>query len=650
MLKLLDSKNYIKRSAFIILGIIYFILIIFFGVSGFQNNGKTREVRFLDAQTDYGKYQDGWLINDKRNYEEKGDSEYVEVLSLFTDGDSIGGYTVTVDYQCEENQLVFVRSQAHKRSVIGDQETLNHNARTVSFQYELTKDIDDAEIVFCYSGKGDFKIDGVTVTNNGNPYFRKVLFLVLSLQIIAFFFWSPYIRKEKDTLFILALICLASSLPLLVKGIVLGHDMNFHMMRIEGIAEGLRQGEFPVKIASLWYDGYGYANSIYYGDILLYLPAMLRILGFSLVHAYKLYVFAINILTVILSYYSFNKIFLKKNIALITTAAYVLSTYRFMDIFVRASVGEYSAMAFLPLVMLAIYKIYTDNIDSKRYIYNSIPLAFGMAGVFNTHMLTTEITLVVLFTVVIVLLKKTIRKRTLITFVLSVVLFCGLSLFFIVPFLDYYFNVNVAITEGIANGDGMKIQDLGAYIGQYFAFFQSIFGNNSTEVNERMTLTPGIVLMISFILPLYTKIVKKKILYKKEIFIWCVAAITLFMGTNIFPWEILRKNELLSVLTSIQFPWRYLTISCICLTMVLGFEVAYYEKNNQNALKEGLHYAIVMFLFVQSTFFLSNYIDDGSFIYPYDATGLSHSIMASEYKSSKTNPDEFTCQTADYLR
>ncbi len=58
-----------------------------------------------------------------------------------------------------------------------------------------------------------------------------------------------------------------ASLPVLIKRISRGHDLLFHFMRIEGLAEETRLNSFPVRLFSLWMDGYGYPISIYYGDL-----------------------------------------------------------------------------------------------------------------------------------------------------------------------------------------------------------------------------------------------------------------------------------------------------------------------------------------------------------------------------------------------
>ena len=95
----------------------------------------------------------------------------------------------------------------------------------------------------------------------------------------------------------------------------------------------------------------GYPFSLMYSDVFLYPAAVLRILGFSLQTSYKVYVASITVATVGITFYALRKMFRSDCAALLGTALYTLSFYRLTNVFVRAAVGEYTAMAFLPLVV-----------------------------------------------------------------------------------------------------------------------------------------------------------------------------------------------------------------------------------------------------------------------------------------------------------
>ena len=70
-------------------------------------------------------------------------------------------------------------------------------------------------------------------------------------------------------IFLLLAICL-SCFGLLNETIPGGHDLIFHLSRIEAISKGLQFGEFPVRIYPDYFYGYGYANGIMYPDLFLY--------------------------------------------------------------------------------------------------------------------------------------------------------------------------------------------------------------------------------------------------------------------------------------------------------------------------------------------------------------------------------------------
>ena len=83
--------------------------------------------------------------------------------------------------------------------------------------------------------------------------------------------------------FILVCAALIVSLPAWIPGyMVTGHDMMFHLVRLQGIAEGLEFGTFPVRMNSAWFGGYGMPTGIFYPNLFLYPAALLYLAGTSL--------------------------------------------------------------------------------------------------------------------------------------------------------------------------------------------------------------------------------------------------------------------------------------------------------------------------------------------------------------------------------
>ncbi|MCM1154770.1 MAG: hypothetical protein NC314_01705 [Roseburia sp.] len=386
-------------------------------------------------------------------------------------------------------------------------------------------------------------------------------------------------RKENNWIVILGIAVLAS-LPLLSKGIYRGHDIAFHLLRIEGIAEGLKRLCFPVRMQSLWLEGYGYPVSIYYGDLLLYFPAMLRLLGIPVITAYKIYVLFVNIATTATAYFCFGHIWSERKIAVVVSMAYVTSAYRLVDIYVRAAVGEYSAMLFFPFIALSIFQIYKEKENDKTERHkNAFWLCLGMTGLLESHILSTEMMIFMLILVCIMLWKRTFRKTVLLTYLSAIADTLFLNLYFIVPFLDYYSSMCANVNADMRQIK--QIQSSGAYPLQYIGFFRNIFGLDSIHIEERMQLSPGPLLLLALI-PGFIIHNKKK---NKKVSIYLFFSLfILFFSSNLFPWDFLAEHFIVgNMLAQVQFPWRYLAIAVLFLTLLLGevlqeFSVRYQSK------------------------------------------------------------------------
>ena len=109
--------------------------------------------------------------------------------------------------------------------------------------------------------------------------------------------WSVQKKKNGDELLPEGLawtVCLIAgvfaSLPVLRDFFVYGHDLAFHLTRIESIKDGLLSGQFPVRVDTAFLNGYGYISSMMYGEALLYIPALLRLCGVSMMASYQAFI------------------------------------------------------------------------------------------------------------------------------------------------------------------------------------------------------------------------------------------------------------------------------------------------------------------------------------------------------------------------
>lgn len=389
-------------------------------------------------------------------------------------------------------------------------------------------------------------------------------------------------KKDKLIKWLYVVLLLFISIPLFNGALYRiggGHDINFHLMRIEGIAEGLRMGQIPVKIQPAWYEGYGYGCSVFYGDIFLYIPAVLRLLGVPLRLAYKIYVIMIQMGTMAISVYSFTSIFKDKVIAFVGTAFYALAVYRLMNIYVRGAVGEYTAMAFLPLIAYALVLLLQRDSTEQELKKGSLFLALAMTGILQSHILSAEMICIVLAVICIVYIKRIFKIQIFVAFVKAVGFTLLLNLGFLVPFVDYMatgkFNVN-AINGGWRVEQ--NIQEYGAFVSQLGQLFYHAGGGNlPRSMGTEGEMPIGVGLSLVFALAVFLFLMLKLRKEEKKQFAWklarvsgLVAGLSLFMSTCYFPWEALRKSNVLIryIVINLQFPWRFCTIASVSLVLL----------------------------------------------------------------------------------
>ena len=379
------------------------------------------------------------------------------------------------------------------------------------------------------------------------------------------------IKKHGKIEYLYILLLFFVSIPLFA-GFLDGNDTRFHLMRIEGITEGLRMGQFPVKIQPAWYEGFGYGCSVFYGDLFLYIPAFLHLIGVSLQASYQFYIFLVQTATIAASAYSFDRIFQNRFIAFFGTTLYTLAIYRLKNLFVRGALGEYTAMVFLPLLAYALVLLLKKDSEKKELWKGTLLLALGMTGILQCHLLSAEIVCIMLALICLIYIRRILKAEVFGAFVKAVCLAAALNLGFLVPFADYMvtgkFNVN-AINGGWRVEQ--NIQECGAELSQLARIIYRADSKIPTQEMGGIGLNLIAALAVFF---LFLFLLKKE---KKNSFCWrlakisCLTAVlSVFMSTSYFPWEALRKSNVLIryIVINLQFPWRFCTVASIALTIL----------------------------------------------------------------------------------
>lgn len=422
-----------------------------------------------------------------------------------------------------------------------------------------------------YDGGGVFTLGKVTIQQDRVYAWVRVLGWLLAaffldLLLLLFLPTSPLAIRNADLrgcLFLLGGAVLLASMPVLMQGVgIFGDDIHFHLSRIEGIAQGLKSGQFPVRIYSQAKNGYGYAPSLFYGELCLYFPAVLRTLGVSVQLSYHLYVLAVQMLTAGIAFYSFRQMFSHNKTALLGSVLYLLNPYRLQNLYWRAAVGEYTAMAFLPLIPAALCLLYGRKEPTKKQAgvaCTEMVIAFGM--LLQTHMISLEIMALATAVFCLFHLRRTFSRCVLFVWLKSVAIVLLLNLWFLLPFLEI---MGSGIYGGMYGGTtmnaGRMIQRSGYAIPKVLTW--NTHGRNI-----------GIELIIGCMVFLWAWIGHDEEIPHREqkIGLWStgIGLAACWASTNTFPWGLVGAlpGKISGILLAIQFPWRYLTLAAILLTL-----------------------------------------------------------------------------------
>lgn len=518
-----------------------------------------------------------------------------------------GHYYVTCYYDAvnTDEQVNYLYIQNDNKTIDGIPQTENYlrddqNQYTAEFWiYNIKKNINFSVRKFLSDEESDL-VNIEKYELQKTPYVYFVILIPL-MFIIAVTIWRTYlicnnVILSKDKIartLMLVLTMIISCIPLFMDEVIVGHDTEIHLLRLEGIKDGYLAGQFPVRVEPTFLGGYGYAFSTFYGSLLYNIPAIFRLMGFSIQFSYKIYVAFINIATVLISYYCFKVMLKNKKNAVIATMLYSLSVHRFYVLYQRGAVGEFTALAFLPLIVIGLWKIYTlpsDKALRKQWVMPVI----GFWGVIQSHVLSTEIYGGFTILLCLILFKKTFEKNRFIVLLkvvgISVILNAGYLLPFLESFLldDLYIKLDKNYTAGL---QGVPLVNI-------FKFYTGKADNSWNIVAGGLGCT-AIIVVCLLLYVCCRKLIKKA--DKNEIIITgVISLISIIMSSDIVPWskliDFLKKgtsDHLVSklmhmigkVLENVQFPIRYLTIASFVFVVFTCFII--FAEQNDKVLKIG---------------------------------------------------------------
>lgn len=391
-------------------------------------------------------------------------------------------------------------------------------------------------------------------------------------------------------IFLLLAICL-SCFGLLNETIPGGHDLIFHLSRIEAISKGLQFGEFPVRIYPDYFYGYGYANGIMYPDLFLYPAALLCLVGVDVILAYKIMILVYTALTAIFIYRALIKITHHEWASRLGMLLYTVSLYRIVDVWTRAALGEVLAFMFIPFILLGIYYIFFDD-ERKWY-----ELTIGFSGVFLSHLLSGSMWCEVMVAICLFSIIKLFRHRkrlwSLIKATMMSILLVSYCLF---PMFELLMNQK------------FRVSDNSNYDLNWLFSLKDVFLTYSISGSPDDWFPGGVGISIIGIVLLGMLAQRQEATQRQKNVAWIgviISFMVLIMTSHLFPWHFVLKY--IPIFARLQFPWRLLMIATSFLT--LAFTLFYSLSSQIGKILGIIIVAWSVWLGVQAEYETINYYD-----------------------------------------
>ncbi len=463
---------------------------------------------------------------------------------------------------------------------------------------------------------------------------------------------GPFASEKGRKVFLLVtIIGVLSSLPYLTRSLIAGGDLFYHLHRIEGVRASILSGIFPSRLEPHWQQGYGYANGLFYCPLYIYIPGIMRCIGFTVSEAYRAYCILFSFITAWIAYYSYSRIFKRADIGVACSALYSLSIIHYNKLVASANVGEGTAITFLPLILLSIYELFFAEKEEDKPVSNRawISLTIGMTGIIQCHVLSCEMTAFVLLVTGAVFIKRFIKRKCLWSVVKAALWTCAMCLWYLIPFLDYYLTQDVAIKYASAR----TIQGRGVYPATHMINFWS-YGENGfiSETGMKGFYQRGIGLFFVVALAIYfvlligrkTSADSKSALKAYSVYSFGASVVLFIMSLAVFPWDWIQFSSpiLESLISSLQFPVRWFDFGTAFAVVIAGYLlVEFKEKWHRAGYYAGV-FAIIISVVTASAFIndVINTVPGRAYIYNGEAFGMGY-ISGGEYVLRGSDPNKY---------
>lgn len=222
-------------------------------------------------------------------------------------------------------------------------------------------------------------------------------------------------------LILLVILSLVALWPFFKKGFYASHDGEWMVIRFTAFHQALTSGQFPVRYVERLNNNYGYPVLNFLYPLPFYLAEIPKVLGLGFVDSVKAIFVVSTVVSSLAMYWALAQI-TGKTAAAAGAIVYLFIPYRFVDLYVRGSLGESLAFAIVPVVAGCIFKL-----AQKKQIYAPV-LSLAVGALILSHNVAA-----ILFLPFFLIMSRIIHGKNMLSIVSSFILGIATATFFWLP-------------------------------------------------------------------------------------------------------------------------------------------------------------------------------------------------------------------------
>lgn len=364
--------------------------------------------------------------------------------------------------------------------------------------------------------------------------------------------------KNTLALVIVVFFSFIATVPLFHPGLPPTHDGEYHIIRFYEFYKTLSSGVIYPRWADDLNNGYGAPLFNFVYPLPNYIAALFHSFGISFIDSFK-YNFVAATVFAAIGFYFFAKYFAGIFGGIVGAIIYIFNPYRFVDTYVRGSVGEVWSLAVLPLLLWS----FAILIKEQKYRYIVLCTFFTGLLIFS-HNILTVLFFPFFFSYIVFLICQTKNKiKSIIACLTSLVLGIGITAIFWIPALLEKEYVR-----------GLEIFDYKTFFPDLISLLFPSWGTGfASGAADSMSTQIGVVNLLVVIISLFylIKHVKNRDYLMPFSFIWFILTVLLMLPYSSSIWSYIPLFHF------VQFPWRYLSL-IIVLCSILAAQVVAITK------------------------------------------------------------------------